>query len=433
MKNMNYGSKKFSKAFTIAEAIVCFLVMGFVFIGAISGYNTNKNYYKLYYTAFDTLLQIAGNANLEFNSYFANDPNHCYCSSDGNVLSSGTNICWDKSCWTSDANNYEYYQAGSSEHTRDYPGFLYSYDNVGQYDGAGTDEAFCKLITKKLNLSSGTSSCKSFVNSINEQQIKNDNPEFLEAFCYQDKDEDGNVVDSTCNKGSLEPTFVASNGQKFYLSSATTANAVDFSEFGDKKYTRKTYRFVVVDINGNMGPNSQLKKGKQMPDLVLFAITDSGFVVPLGLPEFNKTYINAFVKYPKYTTKIDPKTKKFIKNTQTKSEIMSLFDAKRKAFGLKWGEVDEACKFSMCFKPNEQLSYSSLFYANSNQCADSKGSTCTDKGSKTSMYVDSLYAQIVKIFTKEIQEDLATITEVGVDEDHGCMKKKNYCRIDFEH
>ena len=357
------------KAFTVAEIIVCFAIMALIFTATITNVVRNDNYYKLYWTAFDTLFQAAHNAQAQFSGLLpATD-----------VGSNAAEVCKDeghhytKECWS-----YEYKEEGSTgpgvrletlwpggtEHTRAYPDFLYGDPFLNTYDGTGTDTPFCQLLTAQLNTIFSANECKSFISSVNtnlysSSNVKKKGAEFLKAFA-SDETKDSNIEE-------IEPSFVAANGQRFYISSVVTANSMH-KAFGEEKQ-RKSYRFVVVDLNGSAGPNSQFRTHSKLPDLVLFAITANGDVIPLGLPEYMKSYINAIVQYPEFLNKKDPKDPtKFLRNTVLESDTMTLFDAKRHAWGPKAGANDPGIIYSQGYSEDEPMSYSSVFYFNANSC-----------------------------------------------------------------
>lgn len=78
--------------------------------------------------------------------------------------------------------------------------------------------------------------------------------------------------------------FVSTNGMKFYLSNLIADG------------TTTPFYLIFVDLNGDKGPNSIVKE-KKHPDIVAFAALNSGKVVPIGRPEFDKTYMTARLTY----------------------------------------------------------------------------------------------------------------------------------------
>ena len=256
-------------------------------------------------------------------------------------------------------------------------------------------------------------------------EVNNGGVEFKKAF-------------ATDSRNEIEPSFIAANGQRFYISSTVTANLMH--QVAGNEAQRKTYRFVVVDLNGAAGPNSQFKTGGKFPDLVLFAITTKGDVIPLGLPEFYKTYINAIVQYPEFLNKRDPHdSTKFLRNLQRESDYMTLSDAKKHAWGPGIGQVDGVI-YSQAYSADEPLSYSSLFYYNANMCKGGNNK-CVSSGANDT-YVDDLYSQIVMQFlytepfeksgNAQVLPQLTTsTTPVPVAEEKGCTTGNSACKVVF--
>ncbi|MBQ4123304.1 prepilin-type N-terminal cleavage/methylation domain-containing protein [bacterium] len=73
---------------------------------------------------------------------------------------------------------------------------------------------------------------------------------------------------------SKRPTFTATNGQRYYLSSSTFSSNVS-SDIG--------FRVLAVDLNGSRKPNTHSPEHKSPPDIVSFLIMDNGDVYPLGV------------------------------------------------------------------------------------------------------------------------------------------------------
>ena len=130
--------------------------------------------------------------------------------------------------------------------------------------------------------------------------------------------------------------FTANNGMKFYIS----------KRLGDVDDPAGFYFYLVfVDINGNKKPNSfeftyrgnktlkdynlskeeDIKKEREdriEPDIFAFAIIDSGRVVPLGIPEYDKNIATARLAY--FDSEGDP---------QYASKSVAYYQAK----GAAWG------------------------------------------------------------------------------------------------
>ncbi|MBQ7286993.1 MAG: hypothetical protein IJW73_04450 [Candidatus Gastranaerophilales bacterium] len=436
-KNHKFGIRK---AFTLFEALVCFAIMGAVFASTLTQIKINDKYQKLYWVAFDTLLQASKNASSAFTGNIG-----CRCSQYTGLVDgcdeNNACVCWHPDCWnltwtsqydpTRPENDYstgyrlEQYHAGGTPHHREWPGFLYGNEGAGDYDGTGTDYAFCKLITSKINTLLPIGECRSFISGVNNKTIKAKGVNFYQAFCTSgDKD-------IPCVGHEIEPTFVAANGQRFYISSVLTANAND-NVFGPI-YERHAYRFVVVDLNGSAGPNTQFKTSIRYPDIVLFAIDSSGNVIPLGLPEFYQNYIQAVVQYDEYTNKIDPNDPtKYLKNDIIQSQPMSLWDAKKRAWGPQKGHAGNSM-YGQGFSKNEPLSTSSIFYFNANRCRETNCVTNT----RNSTYADDLYVHLVMQFlysaegSSEVPKWLYDSTDLGVDSERGCTTGESTCKIEF--
>lgn len=407
---MNFKNIKKS-AFTIAEIVVCFGIMALIFTATLTNVVRNDNYYKLYWTAFNTLFQAAHNAQAAFSGTIS-----CTCNNG--------EACYSYACWNQEVEGQrtEILLPGGTKHTREWPDFLYGYSGVTNYDGIGTDKAFCEELTSQINTLFSSNECNSFISSINPSRagdVKSKGVKFSEAFSSEGLD-------------GIEPSFVAANGQKFYISSTATANAMH-NVFGNEQQ-RKTFRFVAVDLNGSASPNTQFRTNGRFPDIVLFAITSRGDVIPLGLPEFYKSYINAVVQYPEFLNKRDPNDPdRFLRNEVQESEHMTLFDARKHAWGPALGQVD-ATIYGQGYNADEPLSYSSVFYNNAATCK-----TGCISSSKDERYVDELYSQIVMQFlyneegSSEILPQLLSRNDTPVAEDKGCSFGSSPCRIVFMH
>lgn len=107
--------------------------------------------------------------------------------------------------------------------------------------------------------------------------------------------------------------FRGSNNQKFYFGAGAGGNAYktfnvvdpDCTPVGAAACTKPVNWFIIyVDLNGDKGPNyvrppkSGTKRSGTPADIVAFAMTDKGEVVPLGEPLVNKDYMTAKVYYP---------------------------------------------------------------------------------------------------------------------------------------
>jgi len=350
--------KNFNKnvAFTMVEAFICLVLIGLLFVSTISHVRIKDNYNKLYWSAYNTLLQAVGNIELEWNPI-------CACTNTCSYIhnidkTSEFNACWAKACWSckdpSDASKTAESENGGSRspHKRNYPSFLFGDEYKGNWDGEGTDQYFCKRLTAKINTILEDIECQHFLSldRVLPPSPHKRHEAFTKAFEFKKLFPND------------EPSFVSANGQRFYISRIVSANVIG-SQYpsssnpppqSDEDVTyRNYYRFVVVDLNGNKGPNSQFRKGHADPDLVLFAINAYGNVIPLGIPEFDKLYLDAQVYYP----------------DGLKSSTMTLFEAKAKAWGANFiaGMTDKY--LNQVYIKDNGLAQSHVFYHNAINCA----------------------------------------------------------------
>lgn len=92
------------------------------------------------------------------------------------------------------------------------------------------------------------------------------------------------------------PRMIATNSFRFYFSGMKTVNDIHdvYGNLYDMNY------FVVwVDLNGEKEPNRlTCNESKLYPDIVPFAITTRGEVIPMGFPVYNTLYLTAKIKFP---------------------------------------------------------------------------------------------------------------------------------------
>lgn len=86
--------------------------------------------------------------------------------------------------------------------------------------------------------------------------------------------------------------FRASNSMKFYIRERLTTNIPN--SLGGT--TSVPYFLVWVDLNGDRGPNTSDFQGKKKPDIVPFVVADYGYVLPVGGPVSDITYMTGRVK-----------------------------------------------------------------------------------------------------------------------------------------
>lgn len=449
----------FRSAYTLVEVVIVLVIIGVVsIISMYSIKNSQNQYKKLYYVAYDTLVQTVGNA------YLSWAPISGKCSALNDDV---TELYWSEDCWAeytktrtvqgSEVNGGAYYTStyeaeaigGIKGYPRQYPGFLFGDPTVGEFDGSGTDKAFCKLLTEQINTIDETNECKSFISGVRPKEDLSVGSDFLSTFCalmqkYNEngevqKDSSGNVIGECSGTGNIIPSFVAANGQKFYISTVLTANPPYIDGTG-KEYERMQFRLVAVDLNGDSGPNTQLRSGMRMPDIVLFAIKNDGVVIPLGRPEFDELYASAMVYYPKYLNKPDPNNPNtYKKNDVQNSDLMTLFNAKLHAWAGQTVQGGAQNYFGQQLVLSEPLSFTNLLYFWAVNC---KVEGCNAKtvgiSSSVPFYVDSLFANLVMQFIfdkKNSAEDIVPreITQGILDEDYGCTLGESKCKVEIAH
>ena len=86
--------------------------------------------------------------------------------------------------------------------------------------------------------------------------------------------------------------FQTSNGIKYYIS--------DLKSVNDVRGKRTEFFIVYADLNGGNAPNRfHCEQGNEiLPDIVPFAVTRRGHVVPIGLPARSNVYMSATVRFP---------------------------------------------------------------------------------------------------------------------------------------
>lgn len=122
------------------------------------------------------------------------------------------------------------------------------------------------------------------------------------------------------NIGSTTLRFIGSNAFRYYISAKQTNITI----------SGKTVEWFViyVDINGEKGPNSVQKVRNSMPDIIPFAITTRGEIIPMGYPTISTKYMTAKIKYP---NAYNATTGQLIEDRYSPST--SYFDARAKAWG----------------------------------------------------------------------------------------------------
>lgn len=115
-------------------------------------------------------------------------------------------------------------------------------------------------------------------------------------------------INATGEKSLNTPTFLSTSGKRYYLTSRQAPPNEVSDHFG--------YRLIAVDLNGSQAPNISAPSGTLVPDIVTFAILDTGEIFPLGVAadnlEFTKNgqtqkilYLNSKLKGYYYSDKED--------------------------------------------------------------------------------------------------------------------------------
>ncbi len=137
---------------------------------------------------------------------------------------------------------------------------------------------------------------------------------------------DNNPLPSAENLG--DPDFRTTNGQKYYFWGRTAG------EPSNRKYG---YRIVAIDVNGEGAPNSSEAQGSLPPDIIAFAVLDSGEILPVGVAANNFTLGNKTYNY--LTSKINAFR---FKNPDEDETNMPSFC-----------EKTETCDYDKLYLPNE--------------------------------------------------------------------------------
>ncbi len=115
------------------------------------------------------------------------------------------------------------------------------------------------------------------------------------------------------------PTFISNSGRRYYISKRVISRNEDKNKdpdtiinYADTRIVADEYgyRIIAVDLNGTQAPNTSIYDGRKVPDIVNFMILDNGEVFPLGVAADNikmddgrvVLYLNSKVKgyYFKY-------------------------------------------------------------------------------------------------------------------------------------
>ncbi len=425
MKRPNFN------AFTLAEMFLILIIISVITVVSMRAIKIKQGQFRdLSYIAYNTLLQATGNAYLDWKP----DTQCTQCDNDS--------YCWTENCWNFyTGNNSEqeeaYARGGIPGFPRQYPGFLFGRAEGGNFSGIGTDQAFCKTLTKNINTIDKDIECQSFISGIRPNVNLSIGHNFLSTFCAlkEVRDENDNVIDNQAEcsgTGNIVPSFIGANGMKFYISSVLTANPPAYS-LQDKLNERMMFRLVVVDLNGDNGPNSQFKKNDIYPDLVLFAIKPDASVIPLGILEYSTNYLNAIVQYPEFLNQKDPLANRYLKNTLTQSDPMSLFDAKLTAYAGHASSEVTTQYYGQSLMHTHPFSFSPFLYMLATNCPENGCNNTTLL--QNSVYAEKLLVNLVKQFIYDQEGSNSTMirTEIDslLDETHGCTENGLRCKINF--
>lgn len=173
--------------------------------------------------------------------------------------------------------------------------------------------------------------CERLIEYINVSKDTNCNP----------NDVNSSAGDGDFNEHTLQ--FKGSNSQRFYFS-----KPADIIIGGEKI----PWFIIYVDLNGERGPNSaRIQSNGRGADIVAFAMTHEGEVIPMGFPTVNLKYLTAKVSYPDI---MSPVTGKKIEKRLSNS--MTYFEARHRAWGTEEDpENAESIDFTSRLSPSSQI------------------------------------------------------------------------------
>ena len=131
------------------------------------------------------------------------------------------------------------------------------------------------------------------------------------------------------------PIITAVNGMDFYLTQLLK------TDDGTKFF------IVLVNINANNGSRKEQKltyDGRNIPDVFAFALLENGSAIPLGAPEVDMRFLEAYVNYKDLAT---------LKTKSTSN--MPYYKAKNKAWGFYSNEVAPSVNNSIGFSYNDSI------------------------------------------------------------------------------
>jgi len=215
--------------------------------------------------------------------------------------------------------------------------------------------------------------------------------EFINTAEKNCKDTSLDVNDLANNLDPNKPRFVSTNSYRFYFSDLKKTHAQDLN--GNEQELE--YFVVYVDLNGRKKPNRLHCEGSMyLPDIIPFAITRRGEVIPMGFPVYSKTYLSAKIKYP---NKIDANGNMIDRGSQSLSFYEAVYGA--------WPK-----KGTREVKRNINIPFSILI---------------TEDG----IYKDSLIRQCYNGSEPELRNEQSYKDEAKNKEDEGCLGDTYSCRV----
>ena len=163
------------------------------------------------------------------------------------------------------------------------PSYLTSGGSASHMDGSFPTRAyeFCLMLTEYINTTAGgAANCSAAETST------------------IDINQDAAAIDTLLNSNS--PNFIASNGVKYWMGTigeGTDCLTGTFAASNGSGNFNVRYYIVVVDLNGDMGPNTVVWNPNRIADRVAFIVTEEAEVIPLGYPEVDVRYLTANVVY----------------------------------------------------------------------------------------------------------------------------------------
>lgn len=242
--------KRYKSGFTLSEILVCMVVIGMIMALSVQTLKiVRASYTSLTYFAFKNLQIMV---------------RELYAGQTAKVTTSAVTLC-------TRSDGKKVYVLKPDQMPEDTSGNVQCSNLPANV--SGTNEV-CNTLVKMSN-TSGRTGCNGLFTA--EISDATDEP-YISDFNY------------------LNPTFITTNGQRFYLTKRNFDESIS-SDFG--------YRLIAIDLNGKSRPNSiEVSVNKLPPDVVTFMIMDNGELYPLGVAgdnfqissERSIQYINARAK-----------------------------------------------------------------------------------------------------------------------------------------